>query len=295
MAIRYRRVHQCVFVALAVLVFASAARAQIEIDQLRGKFKLQDGPHEAKLLDQASIKVPVGYAILGADEARDLLRAMGNSPSSSTIGLITPASGKLEWFAVLTYNGAGYIKDDDARDWNADELIKNIREGTEESNRRRKEMGVTEVEIIGWAEKPRYDQQTRKVVWALASRDKGTNQGPAEQGVNFNTLTLGREGYVSMNLVTDLAALPNDKRHAEALLAGLAFNEGKRYADFNASTDKVAAYGLTALVAGGAAAKLGLFGKIVAGLVAAKKLVIFLVIGAGALLFKLLVGRRKAQ
>lgn len=282
-------------VAVAILVCAGAVHAQISIDQLREKFKFQDGPHEAKLLDQASIKVPAGYAVLGAEQTRDLLRAMGNSPSSSTIGLITPATGKLDWFAVLSYHGAGYIKDDDARDWNADELIKNIREGTDESNKRRKEMGVGEIEIIGWAEKPRYDQQTRKVVWAISSRDKGSNQGPAEQGVNFNTLALGREGYVSMNLVTDLAALPKDKRHAEALLEGLSFNEGKRYADFNASTDKVAAYGLTALVAGGAAAKLGLFGKIIATLLAAKKLVIFLVVGAGALLVKLFLGRRKAQ
>lgn len=290
MALRYQRA----VVALAMLAFACAARAQIDIDQLRAKFKLQDGPHQARLLDQASITVPSGYAVMGADDTRELLRAMGNSPSNTTIGLIAPASGKLDWFAVLSYHNAGYIKDDDARDWNADELIKNIREGTEESNKRRKEMGVTEMEIIGWAEKPRYDQQSRKVVWAIASRDKGSNQGPAEQGVNFNTLALGREGYVSMNLVTDLAALPKDKRHAEVLLDGLAFNEGKRYADFNASTDKVAAYGLTALVAGGAAAKLGLFGKLLALLLAAKKLVIFAVIGAGALLFKLFVGRRKA-
>ena len=40
-------------------------------------------------------------------------------------------------------------------------------------------------------------------------------------------------------------------------VAALNFNEGKRYADFNASTDKVAEYGLAALVAGVAAKKLG--------------------------------------
>ena len=36
------------------------------------------------------------------------------------------------------------------------------------------------------------------------------------------------------------------------------FNAGKRYTDFKSSTDKVAAYGLAALVAGVAAKKLGL-------------------------------------
>jgi len=42
------------------------------------------------------------------------------------------------------------------------------------------------------------------------------------------------------------------------------FNSGKRYGDFNSSTDKVAAYGLAALVAGVAAKKLGLLALLAA-------------------------------
>ena len=41
-------------------------------------------------------------------------------------------------------------------------------------------------------------------------------------------------------------------------MAAVKFNDGKRYTDFDSSTDKVAAYGLAALVAGVAAKKLGL-------------------------------------
>ena len=54
-----------------------------------------------------------------------------------------------------------------------------------------------------------------------------------------------------------------------ALLAGLSFKPGHRYAEFRAG-DKVAAYGLTALVAGGvgaAVAKSGLFAKLWKGIV----------------------------
>ena len=46
--------------------------------------------------------------------------------------------------------------------------------------------------------------------------------------------------------------------HARELLAALSFNEGKRYTDFNAATDRMAEYGLAALVGGMAAKKLGL-------------------------------------
>jgi uncharacterized membrane-anchored protein len=46
---------------------------------------------------------------------------------------------------------------------------------------------------------------------------------------------------------------------AHELLGDLAYNTGKRYEDFSASTDRIAEYGLMALVGGVAAKKLGLF------------------------------------
>jgi uncharacterized membrane-anchored protein len=70
------------------------------------------------------------------------------------------------------------------------------------------------------------------------------------------------------------------------------FNPGNRYADFDAKTDKVAEYGLAALVAGGVAAKLGFFGKLFALLLAFKKLIIVGVAVAGTSLVKLF-GRKK--
>jgi uncharacterized membrane-anchored protein len=65
------------------------------------------------------------------------------------------------------------------------------------------------------------------------------------------------------------------------------FSEGNRYADFKADTDKVAAYGLAALVAGGMAAKTGLFAKLLALLVAMKKFVIIALAAIGGLFAKL--------
>ncbi len=52
------------------------------------------------------------------------------------------------------------------------------------------------------------------------------------------------------------------------------FEDGQRYADFREGSDKVAGYGLAALVAGGVASKVGLFGKLLAFLLAFKKLLI---------------------
>jgi len=71
------------------------------------------------------------------------------------------------------------------------------------------------------------------------------------------------------------------------------FDAGQRYADFNPSTDKLAAYGIAALVAGGIAAKAGLFAKLGVILLAAKKFIILAVAAVGAALKKLFGGKDK--
>ncbi len=82
-------------------------------------------------------------------------------------------SGGDSWFITVRYEEAGYVKDDDAKDWNADDLLKSYREGTEASNADRKKMGFPGMEIVGWAEKPAYNAATHRLVWAMSSKDRG--------------------------------------------------------------------------------------------------------------------------
>ena len=84
----------------------------------------------------------------------------------------------------------------------------------------------------------------------------------------------------------DLAAVAEG---CKEILARTEFTVGNRYADFDPSIDKVAAYGVGALIAGKVLAKAG-FLKVLAGLT--KPLLIGLAV-VGGLLFKLLGGRRK--
>ncbi len=243
---------------------ASAQQAELRAAYQAAIAALKKGPVEVPIAEQATLKVPEGHGFIPAAEARQLLRALGNHPDDQDQGMIVPVADKnADWFVVVSYVNAGYIKDDDARDWKADDLLSSLREGTEETNKERKARGIPEMEIIGWVEKPLYDAATRRLVWSISSRDKGAPQSDVP-GINYKTLALGREGYISMNLVTDLNAVEALKPTAKLFLSGLDFNQGKRYADFNSSTDKVAEYGLAALVAGVAAKKLGLFAIIAA-------------------------------
>jgi uncharacterized membrane-anchored protein len=239
------------------------------------------GPAEVSLRDQAKLSVPAGYVFIPETQAQTLLRAMGNSKNPSVMGVIFPKEeSNEEWMVVASYTPSGYVKDDDAKDWKADELLTSLKEGTEQSNKDRRARGFAEMDIVGWIEKPTYNASAHQLVWSIASRDKGA-AASAEQGVNYNTYALGREGYISMNLVTSASTIEKEKSVAKNVLGALNFKDGKRYADFNSSTDHVAEYGLAALVAGVAAKKLGLFAVIGAFLLKFAKL--FILLGAGAL------------
>lgn len=217
---------------------------------------MKEGPTNITLRDQASIKLPEGYGFIPHDQAQQLLSAMGNGKAGGLEGMIYPLKESASnWFMVLSFDAAGYVKDDDAKNWNADELLDSIREGTAEQNKERAKMGIPEMEVIGWVQKPLYNSINHQLVWSLSSKDKGS-ASTEDAGINYNTLALGRDGYFSVNLVTDAAAIEALKPEAKELLSALEFNNGKRYADFNSSTDKVAEYGLAALVACVAAKKL---------------------------------------
>ena len=71
--------------------------------------------------------------------------------------------------------------------------------------------------------------------------------------VNYNTRLLGRRGVMTVSLVVDPNQVAATVPAFNDLLKSYSFNSGQGYAEFRAG-DKIAKYGLTALVAGGAGA-----------------------------------------
>ena len=249
------------------------------------KAAAKEGPADIPIAGQATLHLPAGRVFIPQPQAGKLLTAMGNPGTHSELtGLIFP-QGEAQWFATLRYIASGYVKDGDAKEWKADDLLASYKEGTEAGNEERQKMGVAPLEITGWAEPPAYEATTHRLVWAMSSREKGA-PADAGQGVNYNTYALGREGYLSLNFVTDLKDLPAQKADAKALLGALEFDTGKRYEDFNEATDHVAEYGLAALVLGVGAKKLGLLAVIFAFVAKFAKLIFVAVIGLGAVVGK---------
>lgn len=240
----------------------------------------QTGPRDVPLGEQATLHLPAHFSFIPKAEGKQLMEAMGNRVGDSFYGMIV--SNQSEGFISVNFIPAGYIKDDDAKDWDADELLKNIKEGTEADNESRRQRGIPEFEVVGWIEKPGYESGNHRLVWSALLRDKGAAAND-RQGVNYNTYLLGREGYLKMNLVTDKAHIEAEKPMAKQILAATDFNSGKRYQDFSASSgDKVAEYGLAALVGGIAAKKIGLLAMLGVFLLKAWKLALVGIFGVGA-------------
>jgi uncharacterized membrane-anchored protein len=206
------------------------------------KLQWVDGPSTVQLTGNASLQVPEGYVFLNPKDTLRYLELNQNMGDGDEV-LVAPAD--LAWSAYLSYLDEGYVKDDEEID--ADALLKTLQEATEAGNEVRRERGWEELHVTGWATPPAYNTSTKRLEWATATRsDNG-------EGVNFFTKILGRKGHTSVQLVTGPETLAEDQALLDGVLGGFEYDTGDRYADFRPG-DKVAEYGLAAMVVGGAAA-----------------------------------------
>lgn len=253
--------------ALFTLLGAAAPAQEPETGPL-GDLAWIEGPATGRLGDVATVEVPEGYAFLAAEDTKRILEAMGNLTNGSEVGAVFPKDD--DWFLLFEYEAVGYVKDDDRDELDAAAMLEAMKKSSAAGNEQRRKRGLPAMTVTGWEIPPQYDPATNNLEWAL--RFDVENQGPV---VNQNTRLLGRKGVMSATLVADPGELAAASAKADELLAGYGFVAGQRYAEFTRG-DKIAKYGLTGLVLGGAAAaavKTGLFQKfwklIVVGLAAA--------------------------
>lgn len=240
---------------------------------------------------QAKITVAEGFAYLDpADAAKLLTEIWGNPPDAvgSILGIIMPKDisplDAKSWAAILTYDNDGHVSDDDASSINYDDLLKQMQQEVEEHNEARQKQGYETITLVGWAQKPSYDVKDHKLYWAKHLRF-GT--GASGETLNFAIRALGRTGVLQVNVVGDMKQLAEINAEVPKLLSMVSFTDGHRYADYK-DGDPVAAYGLAALVAGGVAAKAGLFKGLLALLAASWKIVAVAVVAIGAFLARIL-------
>lgn len=244
---------QITAVALALM----AGLAGISFAQEESEIQWIEGPAIVDLgKNLAQLDMSDAYLFADADDTRAVMQYLGNPPSNAEVGMIIPNSEDGNWFIVFEYSDVGYVRDDDSDRIDAAAILESYRTGTEAANEERVKMGATPIHVTGWYEEPFYNPETHNLTWAMMLEDD-----EKMQTVNYNIRVLGREGYMSAVLVADPAALTALKPELAGIVSSFSYKPGSRYAEY-VQGDKLAKFGLTALIAGGAGAaavKLGLF------------------------------------
>jgi len=236
------------------------------------------GPTTVNVEGNAKLTVPDQYVFLDARNASKFLEMQHNLGNGREV-MIAPRN--LQWMAYLEFADEGYVKDNEKID--APALLKTLKANTERANEERTRRGWSALHVVDWATPPIYNTTTKRLEWATILESDGN------RAVNFSTKILGRHGFTSVIMVTDPANLDQAENTLDRILGGYAFNPGETYADWR-SGDKVAEYGLGALIVGGVAAvaaKKGLFSVLGAFLAAAWKFIVAGVVAATAWLRRL--------
>lgn len=236
----------------------------------------------------AHLRVQPGFRYLGHDDARKVLENLwGNPPDDSVLGLLVPDAASLEsdhnWVVVVTYSDDGFVSDDDANKINYTDMLKQMQQDTLAANPDRKKDGYPTMQLVGWAQPPRYDSSGKRLYWAKELAVEGYDG----HTLNYDIRVLGRSGYLSLEAVSHMQDLALVNDGMTQVLPMAEFDTGHRYADYKPGSDKLAEYGLAALIGGGIAAKTGLLAKFGLMLLALKKFVIVAFVAIGAFIKKI--------
>ena len=255
---------------LTILMLSLSAPGFAQRDPEQTKRELaslewQKSPGSGKIAGKAEIAIADNHVFLDDKNTRRFLELTGNPPRD---GHYTYAPSSFAWFAIFSFSDTGYVKDDEKID--PDGLLKNLKESDGPSNEERKRLGMSPIFTDGWQVPPHYDPETKRLEWGIRLKTAA-----GEPVVNYTTRLLGRSGVMNATLVSDPETLAQDMGQFKATLQKFSYVSGEKYSEFKQG-DRVAEFGLAALILGGAAAlatKKGFWGAIVAFFAAFWKLI----------------------
>jgi uncharacterized membrane-anchored protein len=293
--------HRCGAIALMAVLAVTAAGTASAQDQaedprvtLAKSIHWQQGPCRGSVGHYAEIDVPEGFMFAGPADAQKFMELNENIPDPMTMGVLQPIADDETWFLVFEYGDTGHVHDDEKTKIDADALLKHKQAVEVRANEERRKRGYVAMHCKDWLIRPAYDADTRSLAWALRLEVDGPD-GKVSEVCNYNLRILGRSGVMSTTLVCAPQEISGLVPRVKQLLKGFEYVPGQRYGEWRAG-DKVAAYGLTGLITGGAAVaavKSGLAAKLLAAVAKMGKVIFLAVIAIFGGICKLLFGGRK--
>lgn len=272
-------------IATLVCLASSFAYAAEDPDSTLSQIRALDwhvGPQSENIASKATLKTDDTLAFLDESNSSKFLELTGNLPDPGNFILL---SIDHNWWATFSFSDLGYVKDNE--DIDADSLLKDLKASDGPANEERKRRGIPPLYTEGWYTPPHYDVESRRLEWGLKLNSEG------ETILNYTIRLLGRTGVMNATLVSSPETLDADVRTFKAALPGFEFNGGERYADYKEG-DRVAEFGLAALIAGGAAAiatKKGFWAAVAGFFAAAWKFIAVAVVGVFASIRSIFKGK----
>jgi uncharacterized membrane-anchored protein len=267
------------FTAVTTVLLMSRLAAQ---DSSGRKPHALAGPATAKLGNVAQIELPAGYAFFDGKTTRAMMESAGEPTSGNELGLLHPTNAP--WSVIFEFSNVGFVKDDEKDKLNPVKLLAAIKAGNDEGNKERERNGNPPLIIVGWEQEPKYDPATHNLTWAIRATSEG------RPILNYNTRLLGRKGVMEVVLICKPEEFAATLPAFNGLIANHKFQSGESYAEYKPG-DKIAKYGLGALILGGgavAAAKLGLLGPVILFFKKGWKLVVVAIVAVASFFKKLL-------
>ncbi len=137
----------------------------------------------------------------------------------------------------------GYVSLDDWKEIDSKKFLEEVIENTEEANKERRRQGMSELHVVGWLKRPTLDRKSNTVYWAIEAEDDDSGKI-----VNSVALRLGRKGFERIVWVSERDSYRPFGGELDVMMRAHSFEPGYRYSDF-IKGDKVATYGIAALVA----------------------------------------------
>lgn len=238
----------CALVGVAAVSSVSLANPAVEQQELSRQIQMlgwYKAGQTGDIAGKATFVATPKYTFLNSADTDKFLTLNGNPPVGSAYTVAPTEDG---WFAILGFAAEGYVKDDEKID--AAALLTSLKENNAAGAESRRKAGYPVLTLIGWAIPPRYDSVNNRLEWATLLRQENNQQVLA----NASTKLLGKSGYMDVTLVTNSPeSVEKDLADFKLAMSNFSYVSGEKYSEWKEG-DKVAAYGLGALVLGGAAA-----------------------------------------
>ena len=147
----------------------------------------------------------------------------------------------------LDYRDDGYVKLDDWKNVNSNDLLSELREITKANAIYLKEKNLDYVNKIDWIYKPTLNQENKSVSYSYK-----VDWNSGQQSMESKNLILGKKGYLESAFVVEYKKdidLKYESDFSKDFVNGVKFNEGFKHSDYKPG-DKIAAAGIGGLVAG---------------------------------------------